>query len=213
MLSHTPYRQLVKHLGDCPVLISGRGNFHHVAREYGFTHSVSTDQLARAFPDALPLSQQGPEGLSFTWTTSTAVESWPSPGNKMQSLFLLLAQENLMPRLYSSPLPATVAWLMHMHIPPLPEAYIHPRAELWQAGLDYCQISWYILWLLLQSEFLYFDPAMSTLKTEGDRRAIFLWHPDASPLALNRTVVRPWCCCTNSDCLHAASSARRKLCD
>ncbi|KAK9831207.1 hypothetical protein WJX74_007420 [Apatococcus lobatus] len=61
VLSHTPYRKLVKHLGDKPVLISGRGNFHHVAREYGFTQCVSTTQLARALPDALPLSQQEPD--------------------------------------------------------------------------------------------------------------------------------------------------------
>ncbi|KAK9837525.1 hypothetical protein WJX84_006214, partial [Apatococcus fuscideae] len=61
VLSHTPYRQLAKRLGDRPVLISGRGNFHHVAREYGFTQSVSTEQLARACPDALPLSQQQPD--------------------------------------------------------------------------------------------------------------------------------------------------------
>ena len=64
VLSHTPYRQLVKHLGNRPVLISGRGNFHHVAREYGFTQSVTTEQLARSIPDALPLSQHGPQGAS-----------------------------------------------------------------------------------------------------------------------------------------------------
>lgn len=73
VLSHTPYRQLVKHLGDRPVLISGRGNFHHVAREYGFTQSVTTAQLARALPDALPMSQQEADGINSTRQQS---QSW-----------------------------------------------------------------------------------------------------------------------------------------
>ena len=89
VLSHTPYRQLVKHLGDKPVLISGRGNFHHVAREYGFTQSVSTDQLARAWPDALPMSQKGPDGTTSLSSTYLGYSSFTAAQSRVIELPIL----------------------------------------------------------------------------------------------------------------------------
>lgn len=53
VLSHTPYRELAKELGDKPVVISGRGA-HEVAKAYGFTRAVTTAQLSAAYPTAVP---------------------------------------------------------------------------------------------------------------------------------------------------------------
>lgn len=53
VLSHTPYRELAKELGDKPVVISGRGALD-VAKAYGFTRAVTTAQLSAAYPTAVP---------------------------------------------------------------------------------------------------------------------------------------------------------------
>lgn len=53
VLSHTPYRELAKELGDKPVVISGRGA-DKVAKAYGFTRAVTTSQLSAAYPTAVP---------------------------------------------------------------------------------------------------------------------------------------------------------------
>ena len=53
VLSHTPYRELAKDLGDKPVVISGRGALE-VAQAYGFTQAVTTSQLSAAHPTAVP---------------------------------------------------------------------------------------------------------------------------------------------------------------
>ena len=53
VLSHAPYRELAKDLGDKPVVISGRGA-SEVAQAYGFTRAVTTSQLSAAHPTAVP---------------------------------------------------------------------------------------------------------------------------------------------------------------
>jgi len=53
VLSHTPYRQLAKDLGDKPVVISGRGA-SEVAAAYGFKRAVTTSQLSARYPTAVP---------------------------------------------------------------------------------------------------------------------------------------------------------------
>ena len=53
VLSHTPYRELAKELGDKPVVVSGRGALE-VAQAYGFTRAVTTAQLSAAYPTAVP---------------------------------------------------------------------------------------------------------------------------------------------------------------
>ena len=53
VLSHTPYRELAKTLGDKPVVISGRGA-SEVAKAYGFTKAVTTSQLSARYPTAVP---------------------------------------------------------------------------------------------------------------------------------------------------------------
>jgi ribonucleotide monophosphatase NagD (HAD superfamily) len=54
VLSHTPMRQLAPRYADAPVLVSGRGQVREVARHYGLRHVVTTEQLARAMPAAVP---------------------------------------------------------------------------------------------------------------------------------------------------------------
>ena len=53
VLSHTPYRELAKDLGDKPVVISGRGA-SEVAAAYGFKRAVTTSQLSARYPKAVP---------------------------------------------------------------------------------------------------------------------------------------------------------------
>ena len=53
VLSHTPYRELAKDIGDKPVVISGRGAAE-VAKAYGFTRAVTTSQLSARYPKAVP---------------------------------------------------------------------------------------------------------------------------------------------------------------
>eukprot|EP00877_Chromochloris_zofingiensis_P014983 jgi/Chrzof1/9739/Cz04g14030.t1 len=54
ILSHTPMRSLAHKLSQQPVLIAGRGDVVHVAHTYGFQQVMTTHQIARAMPTALP---------------------------------------------------------------------------------------------------------------------------------------------------------------
>ena len=70
ILSHTPFRSLVPSFRDLPVLIIGRHQSLHVAREYGFRNVVTSHDLACA--SSVPFSprykdvhkEQGPTPLS-----------------------------------------------------------------------------------------------------------------------------------------------------
>jgi hypothetical protein len=66
VLSHTPFRRLAREtpLGALPVLVSGRGQTAQVAAEYGFKHMVTTEQLLRAIPEALPFASAAVAGES-----------------------------------------------------------------------------------------------------------------------------------------------------
>lgn len=57
VLSHTPYRELAKTLGDKPVVISGKGA-SDVAAAYGFKRAVTTAQLSAQFPTAVPFCHE-----------------------------------------------------------------------------------------------------------------------------------------------------------
>lgn len=64
VLSHTPFRELAKDLGNKPVVISGRGA-SEVAKAYGFNKAVSTSQLGARYPTAVPFCHdpsRTPEG-------------------------------------------------------------------------------------------------------------------------------------------------------
>ena len=65
VLSHTPYRELAKDLGDKPVVISGRGA-SEVAKAYGFMKAVTTSQLSARYPTAVPFCHDPGMGLSTT---------------------------------------------------------------------------------------------------------------------------------------------------
>lgn len=54
VLSHTPFRQLAAQYAEEPVLVAGRGQVREVAHQYGFKKVVTTKQLARAMPAAVP---------------------------------------------------------------------------------------------------------------------------------------------------------------
>jgi hypothetical protein len=57
VLSHTPFRQLAAKFAHEPVLVAGRGQVREVARHYGFRHVVTTHQLTRAMPAAVPFHE------------------------------------------------------------------------------------------------------------------------------------------------------------
>ena len=71
VLSHTPFQQAASQLADQPVLVVGRGDVVNVARTYGLRKIVSTVQLARAFPTAVPF-----------WPHR---QQWMSPSSKLYS--------------------------------------------------------------------------------------------------------------------------------
>ena len=54
VLAHTPFRSLAASLGSKPVLVAGMGEVADVASAYGFRHVVTTHDLARALPSAVP---------------------------------------------------------------------------------------------------------------------------------------------------------------
>ena len=54
VLAHTPFRSLAANLGSKPILVAGMGEVAHVAATYGFKHVVTTRDLARASPSAVP---------------------------------------------------------------------------------------------------------------------------------------------------------------
>jgi hypothetical protein len=54
ILSHTPMRALAAKYADRPVLISGRHDVLNVARAYGFSKALSTEQLGAAYPASTP---------------------------------------------------------------------------------------------------------------------------------------------------------------
>ena len=56
VLSHTPFRELVKDLADRPVLVAGRKQSGEVAQHYGYRNMITTCQLADAFPHSVPFS-------------------------------------------------------------------------------------------------------------------------------------------------------------
>ncbi|MEW5297222.1 MAG: hypothetical protein WDW38_006046 [Sanguina aurantia] len=56
ILSHSPMSALASRFADVPVLVSGRGDVLHVARQYGFKHALHTRQLGASRPDATPFS-------------------------------------------------------------------------------------------------------------------------------------------------------------
>ena len=59
MLAHTPFRSLAASLGSKPVLVAGMGEVAHVAATYGFKHVVTSRDLARALPSAVPFWKDG----------------------------------------------------------------------------------------------------------------------------------------------------------
>lgn len=65
VLSHTPYRELAKSLGDKPVVISGRGA-SEVAAAYGFKRAVTTAQLSAKYPTAVPFCYEPGMGSHAT---------------------------------------------------------------------------------------------------------------------------------------------------
>ena len=67
VLSHTPFRELVKQFGDSPVVIAGRGRTPEVAEAYGFRKAVTTAQLEARHPHALPV-----KGVRFSCCALTA---------------------------------------------------------------------------------------------------------------------------------------------
>ncbi len=58
VLSHTPFQRLSERFRDLPVLLGGRGKTPEVARAYGFHRTITTEQLGRALPNALPFSTE-----------------------------------------------------------------------------------------------------------------------------------------------------------
>lgn len=68
VLSHTPYRELAKELGDKPVVVSGRGALE-VANAYGFTRAVTTAQLSAAYSTAVPFCHNP--------GASAPIQDWP----------------------------------------------------------------------------------------------------------------------------------------
>ena len=56
VLSHTPFKSIVGPYKDSPVLVLGRNRAADVARLYGLQHVVTTQQLAAAFPHAVPFA-------------------------------------------------------------------------------------------------------------------------------------------------------------
>ena len=54
MLSHTPFKSLVPELENKPIMIAGVGQVPEVAHHYGFKHTLTTADVARALPSAAP---------------------------------------------------------------------------------------------------------------------------------------------------------------
>ena len=54
ILSHTPFKSLLPRLAQTPVLLSGRHDIQTVASSYGFNRTITVDQLASAYPRAVP---------------------------------------------------------------------------------------------------------------------------------------------------------------
>ena len=71
VLAHTPFRSLAASLGDKPVLVAGSGDVAHVAATYGFKHVVTTGDLARALPSAVPFWKDTGENLVQASTSQT----------------------------------------------------------------------------------------------------------------------------------------------
>ena len=65
VLSHTPFRALAAKLGNMPVLVAGAGEVPQVAAAYGFKHVVTTTDLARALPSAVPFWKSNPGGRAL----------------------------------------------------------------------------------------------------------------------------------------------------
>jgi len=62
--AHTPMAGLATRYADQLVLLSGRGDLPGVAASYGFRRVVTTQQLAAAFPSAVPFTLQPDPPLS-----------------------------------------------------------------------------------------------------------------------------------------------------
>ena len=76
VLSHTPYRPLASSYANDPVLIIGRGtDIRTVAQHYGFNKTVTTAELARAMPTAVPFMSQQHYYQTTTPTSSSASSS------------------------------------------------------------------------------------------------------------------------------------------
>lgn len=54
VLSHTPFRPLAEEYSNKPVLVVGRGDVMEISKSYGFRATVTTSQLAKALPLAVP---------------------------------------------------------------------------------------------------------------------------------------------------------------